>query len=108
MHGFDPDTSLNPYNPFRAMQTAVTRRTEGGRVFGADQRVTRAEALRMVTLDAAWLSLDETRKGSVEPGKLGDLAILTADPLTCPEDKMREIRAVTTIVGGKVVFERAP
>lgn len=108
MHGFDPDTSLNPYNPFLAMQTAVTRRTEGGQVFGADQRVTRAEALRMVTIDAAWLSLDETRKGSVEPGKLGDLAILTADPLTCPEDKMREIRAVTTIVGGKVVFERAP
>lgn len=106
MQGFDPDTSLNPYNPFLALQTAVTRRTEGGRRFGADQRVSRLEALRMLTIDAAWLSFDEQRKGTVETGKLGDLAILTADPLACPEDQIHAIRAATTIVGGKVVFER--
>jgi predicted amidohydrolase YtcJ len=106
MQGFDPDTSLNPYNPFLALQVAVVRRTEGGQRFGDNQRVSRLEALRMLTIDAAWLSFDEKRKGTIEAGKLGDLAILTADPLTCPEDKIHAIRAVTTIVGGKVVFQR--
>ncbi len=107
MQGFDPDTSLNPYNPWLAIQTAVTRRTEGGKVFGPQQKISREEALRMVTIDAAWLSFDEKRKGSIETGKLGDLAILSADPLTCAEAKIREIRADVTVVGGKVVFERA-
>ena len=107
MQGFDPDTSLNPYNPFLAIQTAVTRKTEGGKVFGPAQRISREEALRMVTIDAAWLSFDEKRKGSIEPGKLADLAILTADPLKCPENKIREIRSDVTIVGGKVVYEKA-
>lgn len=106
MQGFDPDTSLNPYNPFLALQTAVLRRTEGGQRFGDNQRVSRLEALRMLTIDAAWLSFDEQRKGTIQTGKLGDLAILTADPLTCPEDKIHAIRAVTTIVGGKVVYQR--
>ncbi|MEQ2008794.1 MAG: amidohydrolase [Limisphaerales bacterium] len=106
MQGFGPDSALNPYNPFLAMQIAVTRRTQGGQVFGTDQRVTREEALRMVTRDAAWLSFDETRKGSIEVGKLGDLAILTDDLLTCAGDKMKDIRAAVTVVGGKVVHER--
>jgi predicted amidohydrolase YtcJ len=106
MQGFDPDTSLNPYNPFLALQTAVTRRTEGGKVLGADQRVSREEALRMFTIDAAWLSFDESRKGTIEIGKLGDLAVLTADPLNCPEARLHEIRSVLTVVGGKVVHER--
>jgi predicted amidohydrolase YtcJ len=106
MQGFGPDTALNPFNPFLAMQIAVTRKTQGGQVFGTDQRVSREEALRMVTRDAAWLSFDESRKGSIEVGKLGDLAILTDDLLTCPEDKMKNIRAAVTVVGGKVVHER--
>jgi predicted amidohydrolase YtcJ len=106
MQGFDPDTSLNPYNPFLAMQTAVTRKTEGGRVIGPKQRVTREEALRMFTIDAAWMSFDETRKGSIEVGKLGDVAILTGDFLTTPESDLNKLRAQVTIVGGKVVHER--
>jgi predicted amidohydrolase YtcJ len=106
MQGFDPDTSLNPWNPFLTMQVAVTRRTEGGRVIGAAERLTREQALRMLTLDAAWLSFDEKKKGSIEVGKLADLAILTADPLACPEDQIHAIRAVTTIVGGRVVLGR--
>ncbi len=107
MQGFDPDTSLNPYNPFLAMQTAITRRTEGGKVIGAHQRISREEALRMFTIDAAWMSFDEKRRGSIEVGKLADLAILTGDFLRHPEDKLRELRAAVTIVGGKVVHEAA-
>lgn len=105
MQGFDPDTSLNPYNPFLAMQVAVTRQTEGGRVIGAAQRISREDALRMVTLDAAWLSFDERKKGSIEAGKLADLAILSEDLLACAEERIHTIRAVTTIVGGKVMHD---
>ncbi|MDZ4685829.1 MAG: neutral/alkaline non-lysosomal ceramidase N-terminal domain-containing protein, partial [Planctomycetaceae bacterium] len=107
MQGFDPNSSLNPYNPFLAMQIAVLRRTEGGQVFGPEQRVSREEALRMVTIDAAWMSFDETRKGSIEVGKLGDLAILTGDFMATPAERLHEIRSATTIVGGKVVYEKA-
>jgi predicted amidohydrolase YtcJ len=103
MQGFDPDTSLNPYNPFLAMQTAVTRRTESGKVIGPDQRVSREDALRMFTLDAAWMSFDETKRGSIEVGKLADVAILTGDFLGLADDKLHTLRAATTIVGGRIV-----
>ncbi|MEW6305480.1 MAG: amidohydrolase [Verrucomicrobiota bacterium] len=106
MQGFDPNTSLNPYNPFLAMYGAVTRKTEGGRVIGVAQRISREEALRLLTLDAAWLSFDEKKKGSIETGKFGDLAMLSDDVLTCPDDKLMSIRSVLTVVAGKVVHEK--
>src|SRR5439155_1019925 len=74
MHGIDPNKSLNPFNPFLAMYVAVTRRTESGRVIGPEQRVSREQALRMATIDAAYLSFDEKRKGSIEVGKFRPLA----------------------------------
>ena len=107
MFGLDPNTSLNPFNPFLTMYVAVTRRTEGGRVIGPEQAVTREQALRMMTIDAAYLTFDEAHKGSIEPGKLGDLTILSDDLLTVPPEQIRDIVAETTVVGGNVVFERA-
>jgi predicted amidohydrolase YtcJ len=59
----------------------------------------------MTTIDAARLSFDETRKGSIEVGKFGDLAILSDDYLTCDEERIKDIRSIVTIVGGKVVHE---
>jgi predicted amidohydrolase YtcJ len=106
MQGFDPITSLNPYHPFLAMYAAITRKTQSGQVIGPDQRVSREDALRMTTIDAARLSFDETRKGSIEVGKLGDLAILSDDFLTCADERIIDIRSVATVVGGKVVYER--
>jgi predicted amidohydrolase YtcJ len=107
MFGLDPDTAMNPFNPFLTMATAVTRRTEGGQVFGAGERVSRVEALRMMTIDAARLNFDEGLKGTIEPGKLADLVILSDDLLTCPEDRIRSISADLTMVGGRVVHETA-
>ena len=59
-------------------------------------------------IDAAYLGFDETRKGSIEIGKLGDLAVLTDDLLTCPVERIKDIKAVVTVMGGRVVHEDKP
>jgi len=105
MFGVDPDHSLNPYNPFLTLSVAVTRRTEGGQVVGPEQAISREDALRMMTSNAAWLSFEEGRKGSIEVGKLGDLVILSDDYLACPPERIREIRARLTVLGGAIVYE---
>jgi predicted amidohydrolase YtcJ len=104
MHGADPNHSLNPFNPLLTMYTAVTRKTEHGTVFAPEQGVSRLDALRMMTLDAAYLSFDEKKKGSLEVGKLGDLAVLSEDYLGCAEERIKEIKVRTTVVGGNVVY----
>lgn len=103
MQGFDPDLSLNPFNPWLAMYAAVSRRTESGQLLGADERVSRWDALRMMTVDAAYLHFDEERKGTLEVGKLGDLAVLSDDYFACDERAILKIRSVLTVVGGRVV-----
>jgi predicted amidohydrolase YtcJ len=108
MFGLDPNTSLNPYNPFLTMYVAVTRKTEGGRVIGPEQAVSREEALRMMTVNAAYLSFDEGKKGSIEVGKLGDLAVLSDDFMSCPPERIKDIRVLATVLGGEVVHEAAP
>ncbi|MBI4622792.1 MAG: amidohydrolase family protein, partial [Verrucomicrobia bacterium] len=105
MMGLDPDRAMQPYNPFLAMYIAVTRKTESGRVHGPEQRVSRQDALRMMTIDAAYLSFDEKKRGSIEVGKLADLAILTDDFMQCPEEQIRRIKVTTTVVDGKVVHD---
>ena len=70
-----------------------------------DQALTRAEALRCATENGAYLTFDEDKKGSLEPGKLADLVVLSADPLTVAEEKMRDITADMTMAGGKIVLE---
>ena len=94
MFGLDPNLSLNPYNPFLAMGTAVTRKTEAGQVIAPEQKIGREDALRMVTIHAAYLSFDETKKGSIEVGKLGDLAVLSEDLLTCDPGASRRSRSL--------------
>jgi len=104
MFGLDPNTALNPFNPFLTMFVLVTRKTQGGQVMGEDQKVTREQALRMMTINAAYLTFDEKLKGSIEAGKLADMAMLSDDYLSCPADRIKDIRPVLTIVGGRVVY----
>ena len=70
-----------------------------------NQAITREEALRCATLGGAYLTFEEDKKGSIEEGKLADIVILSNDPLTCSEESIKDISAVTTIVGGNVVYQ---
>ena len=58
--------------------------------------------------EVAWLTFEEKDKGSIEPGKLADLAVLTKDYATCPEDEIKDIEVLRTVVGGKVVYDKLP
>jgi predicted amidohydrolase YtcJ len=106
MFGLDANDAMNPFNPFLTIYAATTRRTESGKVVSAGEAVTRQDALMMMTRDAARFSFDETNRGSIEPGKLGDFAVLDTDMLTCSDDRLRAIRVDLTVVGGRVAFER--
>jgi predicted amidohydrolase YtcJ len=77
-----------------------------GRPIAPSQRLTREEALRAATTAGAWLTFEEHEKGTLEPGKLADLAVLSADPLTADEARIADIVADLTMVGGRVVFGR--
>ena len=101
---WDANVSINPYNPFLAMWTMVTRGTERGTVIGPSEGITREQALKIYTINNAFASFEESIKGSIEPGKLADMAILSDDLLTCPVDKIKDIESVMTIVGGKIVY----
>ena len=106
MIGLDPDHSMNSFNPFLQMYVAVSRKNEKGKIYGPHQKISRMDALRSMTIDAAYLSFDEKRLGSLEPGKLADFVVLDRDYLACPEEEIRTILAVKTVVGGRVVFDR--
>ena len=99
------DAPVVPYPPLWTLYHFVTRDTISGGVLGPDQRVTRAEALRMATMGNAWLMMEEAEKGSIEKGKLADLVVLSDDPLTCPEPRLRDATVLLTIVGGRVVHD---
>jgi predicted amidohydrolase YtcJ len=86
---------------------ARTERREG-RVIGPGQRIARADALRALTWSGAYCCFEERRRGSLEPGKLADLVVLSDDPLTVPVDAIRELRVELTMVGGRVVHSAGP
>ncbi|MCA1560912.1 MAG: amidohydrolase [Acidobacteria bacterium] len=99
------DSPVVPYHPLRAIYHFVTRRTMSGAEMGADQQITREQALRASTVGGAWLSFEEDAKGSIEPGKYADLVVLSGDLMTCPEDEIARLTVLMTMVGGKAVFE---
>ena len=104
MIGFDPDHAMNSFNPFLMLHLAVSRKNDQGDVHGPHQKLSRLDALRTVTQWAAWLSFDEDKLGSLEPGKLADFVVLDRDYLTCPEDEIKAIKPQTTVLGGRTVW----
>jgi predicted amidohydrolase YtcJ len=97
------------YNPFTALQWFLDGKTVGGvAIRGPDETPTRADALRFYTGGSAWFSHDETRRGSLEVGKVADLAVLSRDYLTVPVDQVGQIESLLTMVGGRIVFASGP
>jgi predicted amidohydrolase YtcJ len=94
-----------PYEPLTALQSMVTRKDSAGRVWGPSQRITLAEALKVCTVNGAYASFEEDEKGSITAGKLADFVILAEDPHDVDPDRIKEIRVVRTVVGGRTVFE---
>jgi predicted amidohydrolase YtcJ len=97
---------IAPLNPFFGLYFAVTGRNALGDQINEGQQITRAEALRMFTVNNAWHLNMEDRIGSIEKGKLADLVVLDRDYFSVPEEDIKRIRPVLTMVGGKVVYER--
>jgi predicted amidohydrolase YtcJ len=97
------------YNPFTSLQWFVDGKTvSGNAIRGPEETPDRMEALRFYTLGSAWFSFDEKKRGSLEVGKLADLAVLSKDYMTVPVDQIHAIESVLTMVGGKVVYSAAP
>lgn len=95
-----------PVSPFLPMSQAIMRASYQSKMRVApDEALSRAEALRCATANGAYLTFDEDKKGSLEPGKVADLAVLSADPLTVEESAIADIRSLMTMVGGRIVHE---
>lgn len=97
-------TRVSSYNPWDAISWLVTGQTVGGfEMYPEANRLSRMEALRLYTVGSAWFSGENGKKGSILPGQLADLAVLSDDFFSIPEEKIRRIASVLTILGGKVV-----
>ena len=97
------NTPVSLFHPIR--QTVARKAFKTGRMIGPGQALSRMEALRCATANGAYLTFDEARKGSLEAGKLADLAILSADPLSVAEEHIADTTALMTMVGGRIVHE---
>lgn len=97
---------MEKINPIAGFHAAVTRQMRNGAVLFAGQRLTRDQALRSYTISNAYAAFEEDLKGSLVPGKLVDIVVLSRDIMTVPEDEIRETRVDYTIVGGRVKYRR--
>jgi predicted amidohydrolase YtcJ len=101
------DFPVEDPNPFHGLHASVTRRTlDGEDVWQPEQRMTREEAVRSFTSWNAWAAGQEHEVGSLEVGKRADLVVLSDDPFTCGEARIKDIVPLTTMVGGETVYQR--
>ena len=98
-----PPTRSAPWLP--VWQTIARTSYQTKERIAPEQALSRTEALRCATADGAYLTFDEDKKGSLEVGKLADVAVLSADPLATEESSIAEIRSLMTMVGGRIVHE---
>jgi predicted amidohydrolase YtcJ len=100
---------VSSYNPFVALQWYLDGTTIGGtRTRGDEETPSRRQALEMYTRNTAFAANDDDKRGTLEPGKFADLAVLSADYLTAPVKEVGKIKSVLTMVGGNVVYAAAP
>jgi predicted amidohydrolase YtcJ len=99
--------SINPYNPFLGMWTTLVRVPVGSDApLHPEQNLTREQAIRLYTINNAFLTFEETKKGSLEPGKFADFIVLDRDILTCPVEQVKDINVEATWLGGRRVYAR--
>jgi len=102
------DAPVEDVDPIPSFHASVSRRVKDGSVFYPEQRMSRMEALRSYTINAAFAAFEEKIKGSLRAGKLADVTVFSKDLLTAPEDQIPSTKILYTIVGGKVQYESAP
>ena len=101
-------TRVASYNPWVGLYWLVSGKTVGGTpLYGSDNRFERMDALRIYSVAAAWFSNQEGNKGAIVPGQLADLAVLSEDYFSVPEERIKHIESVLTIVDGKPVYASA-
>jgi predicted amidohydrolase YtcJ len=99
--------SINPYNPFLGIWITLTRQLRwSDEPLHSEQNLTREQAIRLYTINNAYLTFEEDKKGSLEPGKFADFIVLDRDILTCPLDEVKDIQVEQTYLGGKRVYAR--
>ena len=99
--------SVNPYNPFLGMWVTITRRARWyDRQLHPEEALSREQALRLYTINNAYIMFMDDTVGSLEPGKYADFAVLDRDFLRCPENEIKDIEVLRTFVEGKEVFRR--
>lgn len=104
--GNGTDAPVEDVSPLASFYASVSRRLKDGSVFFPNQRMSREQALRSYTWNNAYAAFEEKVKGSLEPGKLADITVLSRDILTVPEDEILATDVVYTIVGGQVAYQR--
>ena len=100
------DAPVEDVSPIASYYATVSRKLKDGSVFYGDQRMSRLEALRSYTIQAAYAAFEENVKGSLTPGKLADVTVLSKDIMTVPEDEIPTAEVVYTIVGGRVAYKK--
>ncbi|MFC2002213.1 amidohydrolase [Chloroflexota bacterium] len=99
------DSPVVPNNPLVGIYAAVTRKAESGQQLLPQEVISASQALAMYTINAAYASFEEEIKGSIVPGKLADMVVLSGDPAKVPAEQIKDIKVEMTIVGGEIVWE---
>lgn len=101
-------SDILPVGPMVGLYSAVTRKGKSGAVYGSEEAISMVQALQAYTRGGAVLTREERRKGTIEPGKLADVIVLSKNLLTIPPDQILSTRVDLTVLGGRVVYERMP
>lgn len=100
------DMTSAHYNPFLGMRASMDRKTAKGRVLGTRESITREEMLRLFTINGAYLAFEDHRKGSLEPGKLADIAVLSGDIMGVTTSEIGQLTVALTVLGGQIVHRQ--
>ncbi|MCU1332108.1 MAG: amidohydrolase [Candidatus Angelobacter sp.] len=98
-------TRVSSYNPFLSLYWLITGKTVGGlTLYPENNRLSRSEALQLYTVGSSWFSTEDGKKGCLNPGQLADFSVLTADYFSIPEEEVKQLESLLTVVGGKVMY----